>query len=137
MVSPNFTNKRIFPRYRLNSDCDLMFAGKLLSGKIVDYSVDGIGMVLKDKFSPAADEIEIKISNLGIDSTTRIAWTADMFLGIRFGVQKLGDLAGDLRNFRLSDILIGIQRLGRTGSLYIESSSGNKRVYFKQGDAIF
>ncbi|OGW32599.1 MAG: hypothetical protein A2X59_11680 [Nitrospirae bacterium GWC2_42_7] len=108
-----------------------------MSGKIVDYSVEGLGMVLKDKFSPATDEIAVKVSTLGIDTKTRIAWATEMFSGTRLGIRKLGDLTGDLKNFRLSDILIGIQRLGRTGSLYIESSSGNKKVFFKQGDAIF
>jgi tetratricopeptide (TPR) repeat protein len=137
MASPNFTNKRIFPRYRLNSDCDLVIAGELFSGKIVDYSVEGIGMVLKDKFNLGNDELELKIIDLGIDSITKIAWAVEMFSGTRLGIRKLGHLTGDLKSFRLSDVLIGIQRLERTGTLYIESSSGNKKVFFKKGDAIF
>ena len=130
-------DKRIFPRHRLNLECNLILEGNPLNALITDISIGGVGFIAKDKSSLDSDSFNIKINNIDVDTTAKIAWSREMFSGLRVGIQKTGLLTGMLNNYRLSDILIGFQKLGNTGVLRIDTASSTKKVYFKQGDVIF
>ena len=137
MFVSNSHNKRIFPRHRLNLECGLIVEGKSLNALITDFSVGGVGFITKDKSHLNPDSFNIKIDNIDIDTTAKVAWNREMFSGLRVGIQKLGSLSGRLSNYGLSDILVGFQKLGNTGILRIDTDSSTKKVYFKQGDVIF
>ncbi len=137
MSASNFSNKRIFPRYRLDLDCELIISGIKVNVKIIDFSIGGIGIILKDAINLSSQSLEIKNETVDIDSSARIVWGEEIFSGKRIGIQKTGLLIGNLSRYRLSDLLIGIQRMGKTGILRIDTDTATKKIYFKQGDMIF
>lgn len=49
----------------------------------------------------------------------------------------IGHLKGFLRDFRLNDALLGLQRSGKTGTLTFRSGDIAKSIYFRNGDMIF
>lgn len=130
-------NKRIFPRYRVDIDCDVLIAGTLLRAKLTDYSLGGISFISKDFDELESETFPIKIKALNIDSKAKIAWKEDIFSGKKIGLQKIGTLKGCLRKYKLSDMLIGLQKLGKTGVFEMLTDSATKKIFFKEGDAIF
>ncbi|MEW6110455.1 MAG: DUF4388 domain-containing protein [Nitrospirota bacterium] len=137
MVDKDIFNKRIFPRYRLGSDIDLIIKGEKINARITDFSVGGIGCIIKGKSNLDSKPFDIKINDIDVDTVAKVVWTEDIFSGKRVGIQKIGDIKGNLSNYRLSDIFIGIQKMYKTGVLYIDNNSSARKVFFKQGDVIF
>lgn len=137
MSEPLLTNKRIFPRYRADLDCDLLLAGKPLRVRLTDYSLGGISFISKDLPQIDSETFPIKLNLLNIDADAKMVWSEDIFSGKKIGIQKLGALKGCIRKYRLSDMLIGVQKLGKTGVFELLTDSATKKIFFKEGDAIF
>jgi len=57
--------------------------------------------------------------------------------GLRIGLAKLGVLQGSFLHYRLSDMLIGLQKTVKTGILVIQHGLINKELYIKNGDMIY
>lgn len=136
-MSESIFNKRVFPRYRVNIDCDVLIAGKPLRARLTDYSLGGISFISRDFHELESETFPIKIEALNIDSKAKIVWKEDGFSGKKIGLQKIGTLKGCLRKYRLSDMLIGLQKLGKTGVFEMLTDSATKKIFFKEGDAIF
>ncbi len=130
-------DKRNFARYCCDSDCEVVLPSGTYTGKVIDYS-DGAGVVIDD--IPDAEqgmEVTVKIFDLNLEFEGVIAWTYKASDNLRMGIRRLVNLKGDLHYFRLADILIGINRSAKTGTLEIKSGLVNKRIFIDKGDMIF
>jgi tetratricopeptide (TPR) repeat protein len=129
---------RFFRRYPKEIDFIVHIKKEPFSVKTVDYSFSGLGIVIED--SPpirAGDFLFLDIEELNIHQKGRVLWTMAFHSALRVGIAKIGPLKGSLRHYRLSDILIGLQRTLKTGILDIRQDSINKKVYIKNGNMIF
>jgi curved DNA-binding protein CbpA len=137
MSSVNSINKRIFPRYQLDLDIPVIIGGKEIIAKLTDFSIGGVGIVIKDPSLLKSESFDIKIKEIDFDTKARIAWEEDIFSGKKIGIQRIGPIQGNLRNVRLPDLFVGLQRSGKTGILKISAGSFTKRIYFNKGDVTF
>jgi curved DNA-binding protein CbpA len=137
MSSVNSINKRIFPRYQLDLDIPVIIEGKEIIAKLIDFSIGGVGIVIKDPSLLKSESFDIKIKEIDFDTKARVAWEEDIFSGKKIGIQRIGPIQGNLRNVRLSDLFVGIQKSGKTGILKIGAESFTKRIYFNKGDVTF
>jgi curved DNA-binding protein CbpA len=131
-------DKRRFRRYKRGSNFELSVGGSSFKAEIVDYSADGLGVLVDD--SPSIAEgmiIALNIAEPHVHTNGTIVWLRRTKSGTRAGIKKSEPLEGSLRDYNLADIFIGLQRSGRTGVLEIRSGSILKRVYVKNGDMIF
>jgi tetratricopeptide (TPR) repeat protein len=130
--------RRQFRRYRKASDLDMKDAGTLVPAKLIDYSVEGVG-VLVDRASRFAkgDAVEVHIAELQMRMCGEIIWVAPGGSGLRVGIRNIGKLEGCLENFELAETLIGLQRTGKTGILAVTSGEIDKKVFVRRGDLIF
>jgi DNA segregation ATPase FtsK/SpoIIIE-like protein len=129
--------KRTFARYAVESECEVRIDSETLKGKVVDYS-DGIGVIIKKnpKLAKGA-EAELRIVGSEIEFSAEIAWTTDLGYHLRVGFRRVGNLRGNLEYYRLPDVLIGINKRGKTGILEITTGSIVRKIYIRNGDKIF
>ncbi|MBA4374313.1 MAG: hypothetical protein C0402_15790 [Thermodesulfovibrio sp.] len=129
---------RYFRRYKKK------LSGKVSNGKnahaveIVDYSLDGVGVMLHNN-APISkgDVLNVENDELSIHGDCEVEWASVTPSGLRLGLHKLAPLSGSLSNFRLADILIGLQRSLRSGTLRILNGPVEKNIYLRNGDIIF
>jgi hypothetical protein len=70
-------------------------------------------------------------------STGGVVWSKRGKLKVKIGIENIGHMKGRLKDFRLADTLIGLQRSQKTGILTVESGNIVKKIYIKNGDMIF
>lgn len=136
MAVPEFPNKRIFPRHRGGLDFDLLIAGKLRRAKVIDFSLGGLGILIKDAASLDSPRIRVTVKDIDIDTDGEARWARTVSGGVRAGIHILGPIKGQLGLHRLSDVLFGLQRQGKTGELEIATKAGIARICFKKGEPI-
>ena len=130
-------NRRSFPRRKLDLDFDLIINGEAVPAVITDYSLSGMAILIKGRSDLNSPILDLKISDINLNTTGKIIWKREMFAGLKVGVVSIGPLEGMLGYYRLSDILLGIQRARRTGVLNIETEHWCKKLFFKDGALIF
>lgn len=130
-------NKRYFPRYRLDMKCPLIIDDKEFIAKVTDYSFGGIGAIVENTLELGTHPFLLRVDPIDFNAKAMVTWTQELRSGRRIGIRKLEPLQGRLRNYMLSDILLGIQRIGHTGILKVVDELSLKKVYFKDGDVIF
>lgn len=119
-------------------DIDLKFNDKHFKAKMLDYSLSGIGAVVEDTLQlKKGDVVDLIIKDPEITTIGGVIWSRSDQSGFKIGIENIGTLAGLLKDFRLVDTLIGLQRTQKTGMLTVESGNIVKRVYIKNGDMIF
>jgi curved DNA-binding protein CbpA len=64
-------------------------------------------------------------------------WTKREKSGYRVGLKSLGQIKGQLIDFRLSDTFIGLKRTKKTGLLKVTEGGISRCVYYRDGDMIF
>ncbi|MFA4917856.1 MAG: DUF4388 domain-containing protein [Thermodesulfovibrionales bacterium] len=130
--------RRRYRRYSKNKDIDLKFNSKHFKAKMLDYSLSGVRAVVEDT-SPLkeGDIVDLIIRDPEIKTTGGIAWTIKDISGLKIGIENIGKLQGHIKDFRLADTLIGLQRSQKTGILTVKSGDIIKKVYIKNGDMIF
>src|SRR3990172_848329 len=134
----NGKDKRLFERRSKRVAFNLLIRGRPFRAETIDYSMAGIGAVIED--SPPVfpgDTIEVEIPDSSIKFKGQVVRSEKFPDSTKVGIVRLSPISGSLRDFRLSDIVIGIQRSGRTGVLDIKSSSVKKWVYVDGGDMVF
>lgn len=114
----------------------MLISGKMVKAKVIDFSLDGLGIFIKDAalFGPPA--VHITISDIDIDADGETRWTRTISGGVLAGIRILGPLKGKLGLHRLSDVLLGLRRTAKTGVLEIEAGSAVNRIYFRRGEII-
>lgn len=135
MASPD---RRSFRRYRKISGCDLKINNLSLKAKTLDYSLEGIGVLLEDRpLIKVRDLATLRLSDAEAETQTEVVWSSHDQDGLRIGFRITGQMKGFLRDYRLSDTLLGLQRSQKTGVLTVENGNIIKKVYIKKGDMIF
>ncbi|MDP2168434.1 MAG: DnaJ domain-containing protein [Thermodesulfovibrionales bacterium] len=130
--------KRNFRRQRVDMDFDLMLGAKKFRAKVVDYSPLGIGVLIEDHPPVLKDTIlDLSVESLFVNGNGRVIWLNQTDSGVRAGIEGAEAIRGLLRNYSLPDILIGLQRSGRTGILAIKAGDVLKKIYVNGGDIIF
>ncbi|UCE79657.1 MAG: DnaJ domain-containing protein [Nitrospiraceae bacterium] len=130
-------DKRIFPRHSIDLDTELIIAGKKIMAKLTDFSVSGVGLIIREFPDNIPEEFDLTINELKVETKAKVAWLQEMFSGKRVGLQKSGPLKGPIPRYPLPDFLIGLQRMGKTGMLQITTGPYTKNIFVKQGDVIF
>lgn len=130
--------RRRYRRYKKGTDFDLKCGTKQLKAKMLDYSLSGIRAVVEDSAQlKEGDIVDLFITEPGIKTTGGIAWSMKDTSGLNIGIENIGQLKGIVKDFRLADTLIGLQRNQKTGILRVESGDIVKKIYIKNGDMIF
>lgn len=133
----NIINKRLFPRRKLALAFDLILNGEAVPAVVTDFSPGGLAILIKGKSDLNAQVLDLKIRDLNLNATGKIVWKKEMFAGLKCGVARMGPLEGMLDYYRLSDIVLGIQRTRRTGVLNIETEQWRRKIYFEDGEMVF
>jgi curved DNA-binding protein CbpA len=130
-------DKRNFKRYKSQSECEIRINSETYKGRVLDYS-DGIGALIE--YTPQLTkgvQVDIRILDSDIEFKGEVVWTKEVGNYLRVGFKRIDTLKGSLKDFKLSDILIGLQRGTKTGILEIRSGSIIKKIFVKNGDMIF
>lgn len=130
-------DRREFRRYSCQSACEIRINNDIYKGFVVDYS-DGLGVITEN--APLLQQgaiADIRVLNSSMEMKGQVAWEKRTGSEVKVGFKRVGNLKGNLKVFKLADLLIGIQRGTRTGVLEIVSNAVIKRVYIKNGDMIF
>jgi hypothetical protein len=132
------TERRLFKRYNKNSQFILAHNGETFKAKMIDYSLDGIGLATKVKVPiQKGDVVVISCETPQFNAAGRVAWTYDMDSEKRYGIQSIGQLCGRIDDFKISDTMIGIQLSQKSGILQVERGKVIRKVYIKGGDIVF
>ncbi len=130
-------DKRNFKRYKKEAELILKARTGAYKGRIIDYS-DGICAVVKDASSiVSGTTVNIKSPELGIEFLGEVVWAKKVLPDLQIGIRRVDNLRGSLKDFRLPDILRGLQKTTSTGTLEIHNDSIQKKIYIKNGDLIF
>ena len=133
-------DRRYFKRYKTNLPVSIGHNQMSFEAEIVDYSLEGIGIAVKDISEiKKGDVIRLdtetkspKIQNIG-----KVMWSVPADHGLRLGLKIIGQFEGRIEDYELADALIGLQVSQRTGILRVEHGDIVRRVYVKNGDMIF
>ncbi|MBI4685401.1 MAG: DnaJ domain-containing protein [Nitrospirae bacterium] len=138
-MSTDEKDKRRFRRYRRQSPFKLYIDGKVFDAKITDYSLDGIGAILKGTPLIAnGTVVDVDMNTPDLHAKGKIIWTKRSDTGLVVGIRRLDfPKSGRLEDYPIADVLIGLQRVGAIGVLQIRSGDMIKKVYVKNGDIIF
>ncbi len=130
-------DKRNFRRYRNESECELILPSGVCKGRIIDYS-DGVGVSLDNPSDlENGTVVHVRVFDYNQELKGRIAWARRTGDHIRAGIRRVDNFSGNVRFYRLADMLIGINRSAKTGVLAIESGSIKKKIFIKKGDIIW
>ncbi|MGC2061900.1 MAG: DUF4388 domain-containing protein [Thermodesulfovibrionales bacterium] len=129
---------RYFRRYRKKLSANVSDGKNTHAVEILNYSLDGIGVLLSnDAHISRGDVLNVDNDDLAIHGNCGVEWASVTPAGLRLGLHKLTPLRGSLTNFRFADILIGLQRSLKSGTLRITSGPIEKNIYLRNGDIIF
>jgi len=134
----NLKDKRHFRRYPRDMDITLKCRKKYFKAKMTNYSPGGIGAAIANS-APVGkgDVVEITAEDPEIRTYGEIVWSVIENSTLRLGIKNVMRLEGLEKNYRLADVLIGLQRGLRTGVLTVKGGDGVKKIYIRNGDMIF
>ena len=135
----NFVDTRNFRRYKKDSVFQLNLGIGTYNCKNIEYSFQGICVHIQDDtFSlTPGDTVAFSMQEPEMDFHGEVLWINEAEGGQKVGFKRTGNLTGTCRDFRLSDILIGLQRTMKTGLLLIEEGNQLTTIYLRNGDYIF
>jgi tetratricopeptide (TPR) repeat protein len=130
--------RRSFKRYSKKSSLTLSVNGKSYEAKIIDYSLDGMGLATELNASIQNGDKVIMVSETPrMNATALVVWKYDMDSEKRIGLKITSQLKGRLEDFKLSDTLIGIQLTETSGILRVEQGKTVRKIHIKEGDIVF
>jgi len=129
--------KRTFPRKKLNLAFDLILTGEYVPAVITDFSLCGMGILVKGRSDLSDRTLDLNIRSLDVNATGRIVWQQEMFSGIKVGVMCIGPIAGRLRSYSFADLVIGVYRSGKTGALTVKTGQWSREIFFKHGEMVY
>jgi tetratricopeptide (TPR) repeat protein len=129
--------KRTFPRNKLNLDFDLILKGEYVPAVITDFSLYGMGILVKGKSDLNTQILDLKIHTIDVNAIGKIVWKQEMFAGLKVGVQCVGPVEGRLRSYCFADLVVGIYRSSKTGVLMIETGQWSRKIFFKDGEMVY
>ena len=132
-------DERCFMRYGGNFPCELKIGREMYKGKVFDFS-DGVGAVLESEVLPELEKgtpAYIKVPDFDVEFEAEIAWITGSGGQLKVGFRRIENFRGNLKHYRLPDVLTGISRSKKTGIIEITSGSTVKKIYIEKGDKIF
>jgi hypothetical protein len=129
---------RLFKRYALQVPLAVTIHDRPFRARTTDFSPHGIGMILDG--SPPVNvgiELDISMQDFGIHEKAKVAWIKELPTGLRVGIQRTGPMRGFLSQYRMSDVLIGLQRTLKTGVLDVRHGHVVKKIFFRSGNPVF
>ena len=129
---------RLFKRYALRLPLAIAIQDRQFKARTTDFSPHGIGMII-DGCPPlkVGVELDIFMHAFGIHEKAKVAWKKELATGLRVGVLRNGPLRGFLSQYRISDVLIGLQRTLKTGMLEVKHGPVVKQIFFRNGNPVF
>lgn len=134
-----YDERRSFRRYSKEAEFPLKIGSARYTCRIIDYSADGISLRFLDS-PPHLDTgtvVEIKIEDPEIELMGEVKWKNITDEGLAVGFHRVDSIRGACHVFRLPDLLLGIQRIGKSGVLEIFYGPKLTKIFFKNGDMIF
>ena len=131
------TQKRSFPRKRLNLDFDLVLTGERVPAVITDFSPYGMGIFIKGKSDLGSKLLDLRIHDIDLNTTGKIVWKREMFSGLKVGVLRIGPVEGRLRSYCFADLVAGVYRSQKTGILTVGSGQWSRKIFFKDGEMVY
>jgi hypothetical protein len=132
-----FPDRRLFKRYRHKAEFNIMIDGATFRASTVDFSLSGLCIFIEG--SPPIilnSRITARIEEMGLDIQAIVVWVQKTESNLLAGLQKMS-IAGLLKYFSLSDILLDIQRSDMTGILEIRHDPVCKQIFIKGGTIVF
>jgi curved DNA-binding protein CbpA len=130
-------DKRDFKRYNCRTECEISVDAEVFQGFVVDYS-DGLGIITeKTPVLKKGAEADIRMLNSGEEIKGQVVWVKEAGDDIRVGFKRVGNLKGNLKDFKHIDLVMGLQRGTKTGTLEVVSGSVVKKIFIRNGDMIF
>lgn len=130
--------KRYFKRYHRETVFKVGIGSKTFNARTFDYSIEGFGAFIED--SPeikVGDILSLNLTHPNIKTSGKVVWAKKTNGGIQVGISRLGLLYGSLTDFSIADIVLGLQRSGKTGVLHLMNAGVHKSLYVQRGDMIF
>lgn len=116
----------------------LRIRDEFVQARVVDYSLDGVGIVLEDPAEVQQGEaVDLVLSEPDIEAEGTVIWKRTSGGETRIGVHTTGGLKGLIRDFRLADTVIGLQRNRATGILSVETGDATRKIYVSNGDMVY
>ncbi len=132
-------DRRNFKRYKKETEFILNLDSGTYNCKIIDYSADGISLYILDSnlSLQTGSLIELNIEDPEMKFIGEVVRTKQTEDGYIVGFKRTNNICGSCSDFRISDILIGLQRSTKTGILEIIHGIRLTKIYIKNGDLIF
>ncbi|NJD55179.1 MAG: tetratricopeptide repeat protein [Nitrospirae bacterium] len=131
------TQKRTFPRKKLNLDFDLVLTGEYVPAIITDFSLYGVGILIKGRSDLSSQVLDLRIHDIDLNTTGKIVWKREMFSGLKVGVLCSGPVAGRFRSYCFADLAVGIYRSRKTGVLTVGTGQWSRKIFFKDGEMVY
>lgn len=127
-------DNRSFIRCESKSMCEVTFDSETFRGIVIDYS-DGVCVIIRDSpFVVKGARAKVQIIDMGIEIDAEIEWSQkDDFNFVKIGFKNLGSFRGDIKHYRISHLLSGIQKKRISGILELKSDSVSDEIYIKNG----
>ncbi len=122
--------RRRFKRYQGNTTITLRTPLGSFNVDLLDYSPVGAKIKMFRPVVNKDDDVEVIIDRY--HRIGKVVWLTENLAGI-----YLDQILGNLRDYELSDLLIGLKRSSKTGILKITSQNIKKVIYIRDGDPIF
>ena len=130
-------DKRIFKRFKCDSEIVFLLEDTTFEVKTTDYSLKGIGFSTEKKFQILnGSKIHFKSKDLNIEDTGKLIWTKELKSAIRGGIER-DTISGDLKNYPFADIILDIKKSSKDGILTLKNLSTTKKIFINNGDMIF
>lgn len=131
-------DKRKFRRYRKAHEVPITFRNRVITARMLDYSLDGVGVFVEGSaVISKGDIINITLHDSENAINGEVVWSCIEQTGLRLGIRTRGSLSGLIHDFRFSDTLIGLHRNRKTGIMTIRYGTAVKKIYIRDGDMIF
>ena len=131
-------DKRFFRRYPAEMDTLLYLDNEPVRAKIIDYSLQGVGAFIYDMPSQIEGAIvHGETDNPVLSCPGKIIREEKTGSGRKVGIKKIGNMKGSIKDYRLSDTLIGLQRSQVTGPFKFISGDITKSIFIRNGEMIF
>lgn len=130
--------KRHFKRYPRNSKARVKHKENHIRAMLVDYSLDGLGLIVHGRFPLSKGEmVDVEVDELSIKSPAVVKWIKQLDILKRIGLEKKGRFEGKVGDYQFSDTFVGLQLTQRTGILNVRLNDIEKSVYVDKGNMIF
>jgi|Deesub1362A_J573_1020465.scaffolds.fasta_scaffold00132_48 tetratricopeptide (TPR) repeat protein len=130
--------KRYFKRYPADSDARLRYQDRFLPARLVDYSLSGVGIIVRERCNLQRGEIvKVEVEKPELLTDGEVVWTRHESSLTRLGLRRKGGLSGRIIYYELADALLGLYLTQRTGIFKVWLEDIIKKVYVEKGDMIF